>query len=62
MNMETYSRQPTTYDCLLLNHLNQEISTAQDYQGRELLELLQNADDAGAHSVKIELSETSLKL
>lgn len=62
MNMETYSRQPTTYDCLLLNHLNQEISTAQDYQGRELLELLQNADDAGAHSVKIELSETSLKI
>lgn len=56
MNFEAYKTPPTTYDCLMRNHLQQEISTARDYEGRELLELIQNADDAGADSVWISLS------
>lgn len=36
---------------------NHERSTAKDYDGRQILELLQNADDAGASRLEISLDE-----
>ena len=41
---ETYLRQPDR----LFGDLNREISYTNEYQGREVFELLQNANDAGA--------------
>ncbi len=40
---ENYLRQPAE----LVGHYNREISALDGYRGRQLLELLQNADDAG---------------
>lgn len=62
MNLKAYKTPPTTYDCLMRNHLQQEISTARDYEGRELLELIQNADDAGADIVGITLRGEKLTI
>ncbi|MDE5801036.1 MAG: hypothetical protein K2H74_08455, partial [Paramuribaculum sp.] len=62
MNLKAYRTPPTTYDCLMRNHLQQEISTARDYEGRELLELIQNADDAGADTVRIALKGERLTI
>lgn len=42
--LENYSRQPEE----LISHYNRERSAIDGYRGRQLLELLQNADDAGA--------------
>lgn len=63
MNLKLYSTKPTgIYDCLILNHFNNEVATVRDYEGRELLELLQNVDDAGADSVKIVLHGNMLTI
>lgn len=60
MNMDTYKKPPTSYDCFIRNHFNDEISTLEEYEGRELYELIQNADDAGASNLTIELKGTTL--
>lgn len=60
MNMEAYKKPPTTYDCFIRNHFEEEISTQEEYEGRELYELIQNADDAGSSKLKIELDGTTL--
>jgi hypothetical protein len=41
--IENYRRQPEE----LVSHFNREMSALDGYRGRQLLELLQNADDAG---------------
>lgn len=41
--LETYRRQPEE----LVSHFNREVSALDGYRGRQILELLQNADDAG---------------
>jgi hypothetical protein len=41
---EAYIRQPRE----LISHANREASALNGYRGRQVLELLQNADDAGA--------------
>ncbi|HEX8520905.1 MAG TPA: DUF3883 domain-containing protein [Tepidisphaeraceae bacterium] len=41
--LENYRRQPAE----LVGHYNREVSALDGYRGRQLLELLQNADDAG---------------
>lgn len=62
MNMEAYKKLPTSYDCLMRNHFNDEISTLEEYEGRELYELIQNADDAGTSCLKIELEGHQLTI
>ncbi|HEV8414148.1 MAG TPA: DUF3883 domain-containing protein [Bryobacteraceae bacterium] len=44
--IENYRRQPAE----LVGHFNREVSALDGYRGRQLLELLQNADDAGVDS------------
>jgi hypothetical protein len=44
--LENYRRQPAE----LVGHYNREVSALDGYRGRQLLELLQNADDAGVES------------
>ena len=44
--IETYLRQPEE----LISHYNREIRALDGYRGRQILELLQNADDAGVDS------------
>ena len=46
---ETYRNDPA----ILISGYTQEKQTVQDYEGRQLLELIQNADDAGSDVVKI---------
>ena len=41
--LENYLRQPAE----LISHFNREVSALDGYRERQLLELLQNADDAG---------------
>jgi hypothetical protein len=41
--IENYFRQPAE----LIGHFNREVSALDGYRGRQILELLQNADDAG---------------
>ncbi len=41
--LDNYQRQPAE----LISHFNREVSALDGYRGRQLLELLQNADDAG---------------
>lgn len=62
MNFEAYKKTPTSYDCLMRNHFNDEISTLADYEGRELYELIQNADDAGSKSLEIRLEGDHLSI
>lgn len=62
MNFEAYKKTPTSYDCLMCNHFNDEISTLADYEGRELYELIQNADDAGSKLLEIRLEEDLLSI
>lgn len=62
MNMKAYMNPPTSYDCLMRNHFNDEISTLEEYEGRELYELIQNADDAGASCLKIEIENSQLTI
>jgi len=50
----TYRNDPP----ILLSGYNQERQTVQDYEGRQLLELMQNADDAKSDILKIELNTT----
>lgn len=42
LQLETYRRQPEE----LISHFNREVSALDAYRGRQVLELLQNADDA----------------
>src|SRR4051794_39274589 len=44
--LDNYRRQPEE----LVSHFNREVSALEGYRGRQILELLQNADDAGAYS------------
>ena len=44
--IENYRRQPAE----LVSHFNREVSALDGYRGRQLLELLQNADEAGVGS------------
>lgn len=44
--LELYARQPKE----LVGHANRELAAIEGYRGRQLLELLQNADDAAEHS------------
>src|SRR5690606_25808106 len=48
---ETYRNDPP----ILLSGYNQEKQTVQDYEGRQLLELMQNADDAKSDILRITL-------
>ncbi len=43
---DLYARQPKE----LVGHANRELAAIEGYRGRQLLELLQNADDAAEHS------------
>lgn len=59
--IETYRRQPAE----LVSHFNREVSALDGYRGRQLLELLQNADDAGVNAgsacrLRIDLSRDRL--
>lgn len=47
---------------LLISRYNHEKATNKDYNGRQLLELIQNADDAGSAYVAIELDKTAHRL
>lgn len=47
---------------LLVSRYNHEKATNKDYNGRQLLELIQNADDAGSTYVAIELDKASCRL
>lgn len=55
---ETYRNDPP----ILLSGYNQEKQTVQDYEGRQLLELMQNADDAKSDVLRIELDTTKCVL
>jgi hypothetical protein len=44
--IENYLRQPAE----LVGHFSREVSALDGYRGRQLLELLQNADDAGVNA------------
>lgn len=44
--LELYARQPKE----LVGHANREFAAIEGYRGRQLLELLQNSDDAAEHS------------
>lgn len=44
--LELYTRQPKE----LVGHANRELAAIEGYRGRQLLELLQNADDAAEHA------------
>lgn len=44
--LELYARQPKE----LVGHANRELAAIEGYRGRQLLELLQNADDAAEHT------------
>lgn len=62
VNLRAYRQPPRTYDLLIRNHFEAEASTTREYQGRELYELLQNADDAGAKNVSIRLEGNTLTI
>ncbi|MCU7614833.1 DUF3883 domain-containing protein [Chryseobacterium sp. GMJ5] len=55
---ETYRNDPP----ILLSGYNQEKQTVQDYEGRQLLELMQNADDAKSDILRIELDTANCVL
>ncbi|MDX4972147.1 sacsin N-terminal ATP-binding-like domain-containing protein [Myroides odoratimimus] len=54
----TYRNDPP----ILLSGYNQEKQTVQDYEGRQLLELMQNADDAKSDILRIRLDTANGKL
>lgn len=54
----TYRNDPP----ILLSGYNQEKQTVQDYEGRQLLELMQNADDAKSDILRITLDTANGKL
>lgn len=54
----TYRNDPP----ILLSGYNQEKQTVQDYEGRQLLELMQNADDAKSDILRIKLDTANGKL
>ncbi|MDD4777510.1 MAG: DUF3883 domain-containing protein [Fermentimonas sp.] len=49
--LKTYSDNPS----IMISNYNQEIQTTADYNGRQILELMQNADDAESDVIRIEL-------
>ena len=51
---EIYETSPAD----MISAFNREIETEKEYNGRQLLELLQNADDEQSDEVKIELNTT----
>lgn len=54
----TYRNDPP----ILLSGYNQEKQTVQDYEGRQLLELMQNADDAKSEVLRIDLDTANCLL
>ncbi|MDE6098273.1 MAG: DUF3883 domain-containing protein [Muribaculaceae bacterium] len=60
VNLRAYMKPPKTYDMLIRNHFEAEAGTTKEYEGRELFELIQNADDAGADTLVISLKDNVL--
>lgn len=59
--IERYKKTYTDNPSILISGYNQEKQTVADYNGRQILELMQNADDAKSDIIKIELdTENSL--
>lgn len=55
---EVYKKSPSD----MVSAYNREIETEKEYNGRQLLELLQNADDENSDEVKIELDTSTNQL
>lgn len=53
--LEDYKRTTSSFSSRIKQDLNKEISTSRDYRGREIYELLQNAEDEMAEFIKIHL-------
>ena len=53
--LEDYKRTTSSFSSRIKQDLNKEISTSSDYRGREIYELLQNAEDEMAEFIKIHL-------
>jgi hypothetical protein len=66
MNSRFFERFLEETDDTIVGHYQDALRTNVDYRGRQLLELLQNADDAyddsvrDIHKVHIELTDTQL--
>ena len=54
--LNEYKRTRDFDNSLIRQHLNQEISISSDYSGREIYELIQNAEDENSETVSIELN------
>ena len=57
-NLKTYRDNPDRF----LSDYNRELELTKEYNGRQLLELLQNADDAGSKEVEISWSKDTSQL
>lgn len=53
--IETYTKTYLDNPSIMLSGYRQELQTVADYEGRQLLELMQNADDAGSDVIVIHL-------
>lgn len=53
--IETYTKTYLDNLSIMLSGYRQELQTVADYEGRQLLELMQNADDAGSDIIVINL-------
>ena len=57
-NLKTYKDNSDRF----IADYNRELELTKEYNGRQLLELLQNADDAASNEVLIDWNKESLKL
>lgn len=57
-NLKTYRDNPDRF----LSDYNRELELTKEYNGRQLLELLQNADDAGSKEVEISWNKKTSQL
>ncbi len=57
-NLKTYRDNPDRF----LSDYNRELELTKEYNGRQLLELLQNADDAGSKEVEISWNKNTSQL
>jgi len=57
-NLNTYNHDSDRF----IADYNRELELTKEYNGRQLLELLQNADDAGSNEVSINWDRDNLKL
>lgn len=58
----TYTKTYLDNPSIMLSGYRQELQTVADYQGRQLLELIQNADDAGSDVIVIHLDTENHQL